>query len=131
MCLGAVGLGLIASQASSCSPLPIYRTVEDKNILTVPFSAFVEEKNMLIVRDTNMDFDILVLKKADGNYSAMLMKCTHQDNPLTANANGFFCASHGSTYNLDGEVTKEPALTPLKKYKIELNNTSILIHTQS
>jgi Rieske Fe-S protein len=59
------------------------------------------------------------------------MKCTHQDNPLTATQTGFFCSAHGSTFDLKGNVTKEPALRPLKKYTTEIKESSILINTKS
>jgi cytochrome b6-f complex iron-sulfur subunit len=59
------------------------------------------------------------------------MKCTHQDNPLTVNSTGLYCTAHGSTFDLQGNVTKEPALHALKKYKTELNESSIVINTLS
>jgi Rieske Fe-S protein len=51
------------------------------------------------------------------------MKCSHQDNSLTVTKTGLFCSSHGSTFDLEGNVTKEPALEPLKKFKTEINNS--------
>ena len=35
-----------------------------------------------------MDFDILLVKLSAGNYNALQMKCTHQDNALTASKSG-------------------------------------------
>ncbi len=131
LCLGAVGLGMLATQLAGCAPLPIYKSDGDKNNITVPFTAFTEKSNMVIVRKPNQEFDILLIKRADGGYQAMLMKCTHQDNPLTVNQSGLFCSAHGSTFDLNGEVTKEPALQPLRKFKTEVNGSSIIISTTS
>lgn len=98
--------------------------------MTVPLSSFTEKNKMVIVRSGELEFDILVVKSANA-YHALQMKCSHQDNPLTANASGLFCSAHGSTFDLEGNVTKEPALKPLKKYKTEWNASSVLIHTRS
>lgn len=127
MCLGAIGLGLLASQLSSCAPLPVYKTSAEKNLLTVPLSSFTDKATMLIVRNPNQEYDILLVKRSDGTYNALQMKCTHQDNPLTASQSGLFCSSHGSSFNLNGDVTKEPAISPLKKYKTVLNGDKIEI----
>jgi Rieske Fe-S protein len=131
LCLGVVGLGVLATQLTSCAPLPLYKSDGDKNNITVPFTAFTEKSNMVIVRNPNQEFDILLIKRADGSYYAMQMKCTHQDNPLTVNQSGLFCSAHGSTFDLDGKVTKEPALRPLQTFKTEINNSSVLIHIVS
>jgi cytochrome b6-f complex iron-sulfur subunit len=130
LCLSVIGLGAVATQLSSCAPLPIYKSEMDKDLITVPLSSFTDN-NMLIVRNNKMDFDILLVKNADATYNALYMKCTHQDNPLTAGKNNLFCASHGSTFDLQGNVTQEPALASLKKFKTEISNSSILINVKS
>ena len=81
---------------------------------------------MVIVRNKNMEYDILLIKSGN-TYTALQMKCTHQDNPLTVNSSGLFCASHGSVFDLNGNVTKEPALQPLKKYNTQINDSEIQI----
>ena len=127
LCAGIAGMGLLTSQLSGCAPLPIYKGEVEKDFIIVPISNFTDKINILIVRSTKLDFDILVVKLDDGNYNAMLMKCTHQDNALTASKNGLFCSTHGSAFDLQGNVTKEPALRPLKKFKTEIINSSIQI----
>lgn len=98
-----------------------------KGEITIPLSSFTEKNKMVVVRNGQLEFDILVVKSAS-MFHAIQMKCTHQDNPLTVNASGLFCSAHVSTFDLEGNVTKEPALKPLKKYKTELTESSILIH---
>jgi Rieske Fe-S protein len=131
LCVGAIGLGVLASQLSSCAPLPIYKAESDQDIINVPLTSFTELNNMVIVRNSKMDFDILVVKLANGNYNALLMKCTHQESSLTANKTGLFCSLHGSSFDLQGNVTKEPALQPLKKFTTLLTNASIQINIKS
>lgn len=98
-----------------------------KGTIKVPLSSFIDKNKVLIVRNEQTVFDILLVKISDTNYNALLMQCTHQDNPLTATKSGLFCSAHGSTFDLQGNVTKEPALSPLKKFKTEVNNSFIEI----
>ncbi|MEO6903460.1 MAG: Rieske (2Fe-2S) protein [Bacteroidia bacterium] len=128
LCLGVLGVGVLSTQLTSCSPLPIFKTVSTEKIIDVPLSSFNQEVNIVIVRDANLQFDIALIKKTETDYDALELKCTHQANSLTATKTGFMCAAHGSTFDLDGKVTKEPALLPLKKYKTQLTGTSILIY---
>jgi Rieske Fe-S protein len=131
MCMGAIGLGVISSQLSSCAPMPIYKGEVEKDFITVPLTSFTEKNNSVIVRSNKIDFDILLVKLENGTFNALEMKCTHQDNPLTASKTGLFCASHGSTFDLQGNVTKEPAINPLKRFKTEINNSFVTIHIKS
>jgi len=98
--------------------------------MSVPFSSFAGS-NVLVVRNNRMEYDILLVKKPAGDAIALLMKCTHQDNALTATENGLLCPVHGSTFDLLGNVTKEPALNPLKKFKTEITNQAITIYLKS
>jgi Rieske Fe-S protein len=125
-CLGTTFLGFTFSQLTSCSPLPVYKTDLSKKIVHVPLSNFVES-NLLILRDLQVPFDILLVKKSEQEYNAIYMKCSHQENPVTATPNGLYCSSHGSSFDLDGNVTKEPALTPLKKFKTQILDNQISI----
>ncbi len=128
LCISVIGLGAVASQLSSCSPMPVFKGEVDKNSITVPLSFFTEVNNMLVVRNNKLAYDILLVKLQDGSFSALEMKCSHQDNPLTANKTGLFCSAHGSTFDFVGKVTKEPALEPLKKYKTETNTLYVQIN---
>jgi Rieske Fe-S protein len=56
------------------------------------------------------------------------MQCSHQNQPLSATKTGLFCASHGSAFDLEGNVTVEPATDPLRKFKTEVNNATIKIY---
>lgn len=126
ICLGGFALGWL----SACAAIPVIKTENTKGLVTVPLSSFTEKNNSVIVRNSQLEFDILVVKSGS-SYQALQMKCTHQDNPLTASSSGLFCSAHGSTFDLRGNVTKEPALVPLKKYSTELNESTIIINLLS
>jgi Rieske Fe-S protein len=129
-CLGTAFLGLTFSTLSSCSSLPIYKTDLSKKRVDVPLTNFAES-NLVIVRDVQVPYDILLVKKSEQEYTAIYMKCTHRENPVTATKSGLFCSEHGSAFDLDGKVTKEPATEPLKKFKTELADSHISIDLNS
>jgi len=129
-CLGTAFLGLTFSTLSSCSSLPIYKTDLSKKQVDVPLTHFAES-NLVIVRDVQVPYDILLVKKSEHEYTALYMKCTHRENPVTATKGGLFCAEHGSAFDLDGQVTKEPATAPLKKFKTELSDNQVSIDLNS
>ena len=130
-CLSTAVAGIALTQLSSCSPLPVYKTSLTNKRVNVPLTSFAES-NLVIVRDLQVPYDVLVVKKSDTEYNALYLKCTHRDNPVTATKTGLHCPSHGSTFDLDGNVTKEPALQPLKKFKTEItDNNSITIDLNS
>ena len=113
---------------TGCSPaaFSIYKTTVAGNAITLPLSIF-EKNNLQIVRPQGWQYDIAVQKKPDGNYTAILMECTHMENQLTASQNGFSCSLHGSRFNAEGEVIKGPAEFPLKKYPTSIQNNTLIL----
>ena len=130
LCVGAIGIGFIASELAGCAAMPIYKATAEQDMIKIPLSSFKESK-ILVVRNNQLEFDILLVKKSETDVNALLMKCTHQDNPLTATNSGMFCSAHGSSFDLQGNVTREPALKALKKFKTEINNQVITIYIKS
>lgn len=126
-CLGVAIAGTALTLLEGCASLPLYKTKADNGVLSVPESQFAETKQ-LIVRNMQMDYDIFLVKKDDQNYTALYMQCSHRDQPLTATENGLHCTTHGSSFDLDGNVLKEPATAPLKQFKTETKNSLIHIY---
>jgi Rieske Fe-S protein len=131
LCLGIVGLTALTTQLSSCAPMPIYKGEYTNGLISVPFSSFTETNKVVIVKNNQLDWDIVLVKISETEYEALQMKCTHQDNPLTATQTGMFCSAHGSVFDLKGNVTKEPALRPLKKYATTIRDTNVEINLKS
>jgi Rieske Fe-S protein len=129
-CAGASLVGLVMTQLSACSSLPVYKTNLAAKKVEVPLTSFAES-NLVIVRDMQTPFDILVVKKSPAEYNALYLKCTHRENPVSATKTGLYCPEHGSTFDLDGNVTKEPAPAPLKRFATQLQEQSVLIDLNS
>lgn len=127
-CAGVLGGTALLSMLNSCSPLPVLKTSTKESTLMIPESSFAENQQVLIIKNSNMEFDILLVKKKDNTYNALYMQCTHESQPLSATKSGLFCPSHGSAFNLEGEVTVQPATRALKKFKTQIENNQIIIH---
>lgn len=127
-CAGILGGSALLSMLNSCSPLPVLKTSSKESTLAIPETSFAENQNLLIIKNSNYEFDILLVKKADNTYNALYMQCTHESQPLSATKSGLFCSSHGSAFNLEGEVTVQPATKALKKFRTQTENNQIIIH---
>jgi len=104
----------------------VYKTEASNNQLQLPLHLF-EKTNTLFVRPKGWQYDVAVQKSKDGNYTALLLQCTHMENQLTPSQNGYVCSLHGSKFNSQGQVIKGPAEIGLKKYKTYINKNNLII----
>src|SRR5690242_492349 len=102
--LATVGItGLV----TGCKSLPIVKTdVVDKTITLD--NATLQDNAVHIVRTKQFDYDLLLVRENAGGYDCLVMQCTHQDYPLTYTGNGLVCNNHGSQFDLQGNVKKDP-----------------------
>jgi Rieske Fe-S protein len=125
-CALLVALGGSAALLQSCNVAKVYKTEAKNGEYRIPVSEFAVDK-MRLLRVPGMDFDILVVKKTETVYNALYLECTHRQYPLTVNARGLNCPSHGSAFNLDGKVTNGPASAPLKKFATHIDGKDLVI----
>lgn len=127
-CIYAVGAVSFSSLLSRCASLPVYKATTVNNIVSIPVASILPNEKIKIIRTDKLEYDILLVTNEDKSYHALLMQCTHQDNPLVATSGGLSCNMHGSTFNLNGEVTKGPAARALKQFGVTEENNNINIH---
>lgn len=117
----------LLSQLSSCAPaLPTFKTKITGQVIEVPLTWF-ETSNLAIVRDNQAEYDILLVKKSEDVFDAIYMMCSHRETPLTATQTGLYCSAHGSVFDLDGQVKKEPATGTLQKFPATLDRATGII----
>jgi len=122
-CMAFMGAGVLLE---SCSPgLPLLKTAAENKTLSVPLNKF--SGNLLVVRGGGLENDILLVKNQNG-YKALNLKCTHEGVGLTATDKKIFCSAHGSVFDFNGKVVKEPALRSLTEFRTETTNENIIIH---
>lgn len=122
--------GMLLPALSGCGPAAyqVFNGVAAGDKITVPSDAFAKGA-LVLVRPKGWYYAIALRKKEDNTYSALLLKCTHQDNQLTASSDGYSCSLHGSAFNRDGQVTHGPAERALTAYPVTIDDYIITIHT--
>lgn len=125
-CAALAGIGILASELESCKSTEGLKVTVTKSRITVPIKAFGDGNNYL-VKDFNLPFDVLVVRNKDATYTALQMRCTHKGSPLRITPTGLICDNHGSTFDFDGNVTKQPASMPLKKYSCSVEKKMIQV----
>jgi Rieske Fe-S protein len=125
------GAGFLVADLTACSSsTKIIRLPVNQNSVRVPITAFAQAP-ILIVRPEGWLYDIAVRKTAMDQYEALLLQCTHQQNQLMVNSNGYKCNLHGSQFNFDGNVVKGPAEGALRKFTTSLDQDRLIVQLKS
>ncbi len=130
-CLGCAGLAMGASILSitGCAALPMVKIESDGRSLNIPFSAFAEG-NQVIARCKALSYDVLVMRLPNNEYRSLYLRCTHEDQPLTATGTGLHCPSHGSRFSLIGDVEEGPATKPLRSFPVAVVEGGLVVEIQ-
>jgi Rieske Fe-S protein len=121
-----IGLGLLAGLAESCSSYKVFKTKLTDGTISIPLSEFALEE-VRIVRAPSVGYDILVRKMGPTSFTALLLKCTHQDWDLQVGKNQINCTYHGSVFDWMGNVNTGPAANRLRSVPIRIENELLLL----
>lgn len=122
--MGLSGMGIFLEACGSAQQ--IIKPSLANQALRIAESEFIKV-NTLVIRHPSLAYDILLVKQAN-NYLALQMRCTHNDVALQFTGKQLVCNAHGSEFNLEGKVTKEPALQNLRQYRTTVSSPYVLIH---
>jgi Rieske Fe-S protein len=129
ICLLGTAVAAAGNSLYGCSPSVgnalLKPTITD-NKIAVPLSIF-EKGNLQIITPEKYPYEIALEKKQDGTYTALLLKCTHYDNPLTPTGNSYTCNVHGSKFSKAGDVQKGPAEHSLQQLPTTVSSTNLSI----
>ena len=127
-CTAVAASGVMGSLLDGCvAPEMIFTAEISDREIKVPEEK-ISGKKYLVVRSKALEYDLLVVKKSDASFHTVAMQCTHRQQPLVVTSAGLFCNEHGSRFNFDGKVTRDPATRPLIKFKTELKDGNIVIY---
>jgi Rieske Fe-S protein len=131
-CLGVIGLSAILQ---SCKTSEIIQGTLINQKVQIDKTEFLKEnkksfRRNIIVKPSDWNFPLVVYRKNDKEYTALLLKCTHQGNELNVSGDLLTCSAHGSEFSNTGEVIQGPAETKLKEYKVITDEKYIYIEIQ-
>ncbi len=128
-CLGMVGLNAL----QGCKSTKVSNAAIEGSYLVVPLSDFEEISNnrvtykeMVIVQNSSLQYPVLVNRQSE-NYTAVLMRCTHQGTELRLFGNILQCSAHGSEFDKKGSVLSGPADKALRVLPVLIKENNLLI----
>lgn len=110
----------------SCASAKGARYAVQDGALRIPVSGLTPGVN--IVRAKGLADKLLIDQRADGTYTALVLNCPHKNGPVTfTDGEGLKCGWHGSTFDLDGQVTKGPSKSGLKRYPAAVEGAELVV----
>ncbi|MEI9946063.1 MAG: Rieske (2Fe-2S) protein [Chitinophagaceae bacterium] len=131
-CLGATGVSIFIQ---SCTGTRQINSPIVNNQLQVPLTSFiaskgdkqVEYKRYIIARNEQLNYPLVVYRNAENDYTALLLRCSHQYNELNVNGELLSCPAHGSEFDNKGNIISGPADAPLRSFTVTTDNQNIYI----
>jgi nitrite reductase/ring-hydroxylating ferredoxin subunit len=127
-CLGG---GVLISLLEGCGSTKIVSGTITDSDLVIPAAAFMLKENKfrkyVVVQNDNMKYPICLYRLDEGNYTALLMRCTHQGTELQVFGDRLQCPAHGSEFNKKGIVQNGPASVNLRTFPVAIKNDQINI----
>ena len=126
-CLGGL---FILSALEGCSGSKVITGAIEKSDLVIPESAFIDGssiKKFIVVQHDSLKYPICVYRSSATEYTALLMRCTHQGAELQVFGDRLECPAHGSQFDNKGEVKNGPADANLRSFPVIVRNNQIYI----
>lgn len=126
-----IGLSILLE---SCGTTKMITANIANSDLVFPKSKFEYTKNnekrfnkYLVVQNDQLQFPICVFRINENEYSAVLMKCSHQGAELQVFGDKLQCPAHGSEFDKFGTVQSSPAETNLRTFSVTQDKNNIKI----
>lgn len=137
-CVACMSSVIITPLVTACQATNYVDGTLESDGLSVTKSEFKYLKNdqemfrkYIVVRHDKLEFPVYVYRFSDNEYSALLMKCTHQGNELQASGDYLHCSAHGSEFNNKGAVAQGPAEKNLRTFNVTTEGDKILINLRA
>lgn len=125
-CQACAALAVVPAVASleSCSsgkPLAV-----ENGALNIPLSD-LSKSGTTVVRAQGLGAKLMVVRRDDGSYTALLLNCPHKNGPVKEKGGVLTCDWHGSTFDSEGKVTKGPSKQDLKRYPVTVEGDQLRV----
>ena len=125
MIIGGISCGPVL--LNGCSPFVYAEHSVEENRVVVSKATFGENNHVVIKMD-NLKKPVYIGKLDDGNYSALLMACTHKQCTVRPIGTILHCPCHGSEYSNTGNVLESPAEKNLTAFRVSHDENNIYIY---
>jgi Rieske Fe-S protein len=127
-CMG--GLFASAMLEGCAGARAVTGTIENAD-LVVPENAFLGKnasfKSYIVVQHDSLKYPVCVYRFGATEYTALLMRCTHQGAELQVFGDRLECPAHGSQFDDKGQVKNGPADTNLRSFPVTVQNNNLHI----
>ena len=120
----AMALAPAALSLESCSSTKAL-AVSDGH-LDVPLDS-LDSRGSAIVKAQGLDNKLMIVRRADGSYTALELNCPHKGGPLQEKEGQLVCGWHGSAFDMEGALVKGPSKTGLKSYPVEVGSKGLRV----
>jgi Rieske Fe-S protein len=131
-CLGAIGVSVIAQ---GCSGTRQINAALVDNKLVLPLSAFTlkgkagatQYRRFVVLRNEQLNYPLVVYRDKEHEFTALLLRCSHQYNELNVNGELLTCPAHGSEFDTKGNIVNGPAEERLRSFPTSTDNENLYI----
>lgn len=134
---GFCSIGLITGTAilSSCTPTKYLQVPLRDSGLKVAIKEFEYEKkgvvelhSYIVLHNPQLQYPVALFRRENNQYSALLMRCTHQGTELNVYGDRLQCPAHGSEFTHQGNVQNGPADEQLRKFPVTVVGNHLTIN---
>ena len=123
-----LGGGVAISFLEGCATVKPYAVIDGKvKDYKIPLVAFDQVPYLLIQRKAQESEEVLVVKKGESEFLALIMRCTHKGVGLVPKGNTLVCSAHGSKFSLAGKVVEGPAKESLTTYDTRIEGSELIV----
>ncbi len=123
--------GVLAALLESCSSSKAVSGTIDQSDLVIPTSSFESGKDTfkkyIVIHNDLLKYPICVYRFNEKQYTALLMRCTHQGAELQVFGDRLQCPAHGSEFSNKGTVENGPADSNLRTFPVTIQNDQLYI----
>jgi nitrite reductase/ring-hydroxylating ferredoxin subunit len=127
-CQACAGLAILPAVASmeGCAASKGASYAVQEGALRIPVNVLTPGVN--VIRAKGLGDKVLINRRDDGTFTALVLNCPHKNGPVTfTDGVGLKCGWHGSTFDLEGQVTKGPSTSGLKRYPAAVEGTELVV----
>lgn len=130
-CLSIFGLsGIIQSCGTTHyanSNLQGNRLVISKKEFEIAEKETIKYRSHIVSKVEGINYPIVIYRNQNEDYSALLLRCSHQGAELTVSGDVLTCSAHGSEFAKNGTVIQGPAEEQLTSFKVQTDAQNIYI----